>query len=64
MHPYSWNSPAHKIVIVGLAVPLIAGRSRNERIGGYLAMVPALGLGLLGFAALFAFAALTSGVSA
>lgn len=23
MHPYSWNSPAHKIVIVGLAAPAI-----------------------------------------
>jgi len=51
-------------VIVGLAVPLVAGRSRDERIGGYLAMVPALGLGLLGFVALFAVATLTSGVSA
>lgn len=51
-------------VVVGLAVPLIAGRSRDERLGGYLAMVPALGLGLLGFVALFLLASLTAGAGA
>lgn len=51
-------------VFVGLVLPLVFGRSRDERLGGYLAMVPALGLGALGFVALFALAALTSGVSA
>ena len=48
-------------VITGLVAPLVVGRSRDERLGGYLALVPALGLGLLGFVALFAFASLTAG---
>ena len=50
-------------VIVGLVVPLIAGRSWDERLRGYLAMLPALALGAMGFIALIAFANLTAGVS-
>ena len=35
--------------IAGLAVPLVLGRSRQDRIGAYVAAVPALALGALGF---------------
>jgi hypothetical protein len=51
-------------VIVGLIVPLAFGRSWDERLRGYVAMLPALALGALGFVALFALSALTAGVSA
>ena len=51
-------------VVVGLVVPLVLGRSKDERLRGYLALVPALALGAIGFVALFAFATLTSGVAA
>jgi hypothetical protein len=51
-------------IVVGLVVPLVLGRSREERVAGYAAALPALGLGLLGFVALVTLAALTSGVSA
>jgi len=36
--------------IAGLLVPLILGRSRQDRLGAYVAAVPALVLGALGFA--------------
>ena len=36
--------------IAGLLVPLIFGRSRQDRLGAYVATVPALALGALGFA--------------
>jgi hypothetical protein len=49
-------------VIAGLAVPLLFGRSREDRIGGYVATIPALGLGLLGFVALLMVAELTAGI--
>ena len=39
-------------IVFGLLVPLVFGRSRNDRLGGYVALVPALVLGLLGFIAL------------
>jgi Family of unknown function (DUF6518) len=51
-------------VVVGLIVPLVLGRSWGERGRGYLALVPALALGALGFVALFAFASLTAGIGA
>jgi uncharacterized protein DUF6518 len=35
--------------IAGLLVPLVLGRSRQDRIGAYVAAVPALALGTLGF---------------
>lgn len=50
-------------VIVGLVIPLVFGRSWGERLRGYVAMLPALALGALGFIALIAFANLTAGVS-
>ena len=49
-------------VLVGLVIPLVFGRSWGERGRAYLAMVPALALGALGFVALIAFANLTAGV--
>jgi hypothetical protein len=47
-------------VIVGLAVPLVLGRSREDRIGGYVATLPALALGGLGFLVLMAVSELTA----
>lgn len=38
-------------ILAGLLVPLVLGRSREDRIGGYLAAIPALGLGALGYVA-------------
>lgn len=35
--------------IAGLAVPLVLGRSTQDRVGAYVAAVPALALGALGF---------------
>lgn len=35
--------------IAGLLVPLVFGRSRQDRLGAYVAAVPALALGALGF---------------
>ena len=34
----------------GLLVPLVLGRSRQDRVGAYVAAVPALALGAVGFA--------------
>ena len=36
--------------IAGLFVPLVLGRSREDRLGAYVAAVPALALGAIGFA--------------
>ncbi len=36
-------------IIVGLLLPLILGRSRGDRVGAYVATVPLLGLGVLGY---------------
>jgi hypothetical protein len=36
-------------VAAGLLVPLVVGRSRPDRLGGYVAMVPCIALGALGF---------------
>jgi hypothetical protein len=36
-------------VAVGAVVPLVIGRSRDDRLGGYVAIVPALLLGALGY---------------
>jgi hypothetical protein len=36
-------------VVVGLALPLLLGRSRADRLGAYVAAVPALGLGAIGY---------------
>ncbi len=47
---------------VGLLVPLILGRSRDDRIGAYVAAIPALGLGALGYLAFAWLSGWTSGV--
>ena len=36
-------------IVVGLLVPLVAGRSSRDRLGGYVAIVPALALSAVGF---------------
>jgi hypothetical protein len=38
--------------VAGLLVPVVLGRSREDRLGAYVAAVPALALGAAGFAAL------------
>ncbi len=45
---------------VGLAVPLILGRTRTDRVHAYLAAVPALGLGAIGYLAFSWLAGLTA----
>lgn len=41
-------------VAAGVLVPLILGRSREDRIGAYVATLPMLGLGAIGYIALLA----------
>lgn len=36
-------------ILVGLLVPVVLGRSRDDRLWGYVATIPALVLGALGF---------------
>ena len=45
-------------IVAGLVIPLLAGRSWVDRMRGYAAAVPALGLGALGYLALDVFASL------
>ena len=49
-------------VIVGLVVPLLVGRTRADRLGGYVAIAPMLLLGLLGYVAFIAVYFLTTGL--
>jgi len=51
---YHWRSLGEAavgsaFVLAGALVPAILGRSREDRLGGYVAIVPALALGALGF---------------
>jgi hypothetical protein len=49
------------LLIAGLLVPLVLGRSRDDRLGAYVAAVPATLLGALGFgAALWLYGVITS----
>lgn len=50
--------------IAGLLVPLLLGRSREDRLGAYVAAVPALALGALGFAVFLWIYDMTSRISA
>jgi hypothetical protein len=59
----SWPAVGAGLAIVGLAMPLILGRSRDDRIGAYVAAVPALGLGALGYLALTLLSGLTAGIT-
>ena len=56
------NEPpvAAGFAIVGLLVPLVLGRSTQDRVGAYVAAVPALVLGALGFGVFFVIYDLTS----
>ena len=49
-------------VIAGLVVPLLLGRSREDRLGAYVAAVPALGLGALGYITFTWLAGVTAGL--
>jgi hypothetical protein len=49
-------------VIAGLLMPLILGRSREDRIGAYVAAVPALCLGALGYLVFMGLYGLITGV--
>jgi MFS family permease len=48
--------------IAGLLVPLVLGRSRQDRVGAYVATVPALALGGLGFAVFIWIYSVTSSI--
>jgi hypothetical protein len=48
--------------IVGLALPAILGRSRADRLGGYVAIVPALALGALGYVVFIALYEVITGI--
>ncbi len=50
-------------VIAGLCVPIVLGRSRDDRLGAYVAAIPALGLAALGYLALTLFAGVAAGLS-
>ncbi len=47
-------------VVAGLVSPLILGRSREDRLGAYVAAVPAIALGAVGFVVFLAIYDLTS----
>jgi hypothetical protein len=49
-------------VVAGVLVPFVLGRSWAERSRAYLATVPALGLGGIGYVALLTFYGLVTGV--
>jgi hypothetical protein len=49
-------------IVVGLALPLALGRSREDRVRGLVALVPCLGLGAAGFVATLALYAVLTGV--
>ena len=58
----SYPAAGAAFIVAGLLVPLILGRSREDRIGAYVAAVPALGLGLLGYLAFGWLNGLTAGI--
>ncbi len=49
-------------VIAGLCVPIVLGRSWDDRLGAYVAAIPALGLAALGYLALTLFAGVAAGL--
>ena len=49
-------------VIAGLCVPIVLGRSRDDRLGAYVAAIPALGLAAIGYLALTVFAGVAAGL--
>jgi hypothetical protein len=48
-------------IVVGLALPVVLGRSREDRVRGLVALVPCLGLGAAGFVATLALYGLLTG---
>jgi hypothetical protein len=58
--PSSTVGPA--FIVVGAIVPLVIGRTWADRLGGYVATVPALALGALGFIVFLRIADWTSGI--
>ena len=49
-------------VLAGLVAPLILGRDRRDRLGAYVAIVPALALGAVGYLVLIWFSDIVAGV--
>ena len=49
-------------VVAGLLAPLVLGRSRDDRIWGYVAILPALALGALGYVVFLGLYSLTSAI--
>ena len=58
--PASAVGPA--FVVVGAVVPLLIGRTWTDRLGGYVATVPALAMGALGFVVFLRLADWTAGI--
>ena len=58
--PASAVGPA--FVAVGAIVPLLIGRTWTDRLGGYVATVPALAMGALGFVVFLRLADWTAGI--
>jgi Family of unknown function (DUF6518) len=48
--------------VVGAAIPAILGQSRDDRLGGYVAILPALALGALGYVMFMSLYGLLTGV--
>ena len=49
-------------IIAGLLAPLVLGRSREDRLWGYVATLPALALGALGYVVFLGLYSLITGV--
>ena len=49
-------------VIVGLALPLVLARSRSQRMRAYLAVLPSLGLAVVGYGCLLLFDSVVAGL--
>jgi hypothetical protein len=49
-------------IVAGLLVPLVFGRSREDRLGGYVALLPCIALGALGYVVFTWVASATAGV--
>lgn len=58
----TWSSVGPAYLVVGALAPLVIGRSWPDRLGGYVATVPALALGAVGFIVFQRISAWTAGI--
>ena len=63
-HAWILDRPAEGagFVVAGLLAPLVLGRSREDRLWGYVATLPALALGALGYLVFLALYSVIAGV--